>query len=134
MAIPLIVLAAACLFGGLLQWPSAASGQPLFFRFLRSTFAGSSASGPVRAESILTAISVAVSLLGAGLAWVLFAHRSAAASRLAGTSAGAAIHRLWFAGWGFDWVYDKLLVQPFVRLARANNLVTLYRVLGGGLN
>ena len=31
-----------------------------------------------------------------------------------------ALYRLWRAGWGFDWLYDRLLVRPFLWLARIN--------------
>ena len=30
------------------------------------------------------------------------------------------LRRFWFGGWGFDWLYERLFVQPFVWLARAN--------------
>jgi NADH-quinone oxidoreductase subunit L len=33
---------------------------------------------------------------------------------------GAALDRFWFAGWGFDWLYKKLFVSPYVWLARVN--------------
>jgi len=36
------------------------------------------------------------------------------------TDVGGAVHRFWLAGWGFDWLYDVLIVQPFLWLARAN--------------
>jgi NADH-quinone oxidoreductase subunit L len=31
-----------------------------------------------------------------------------------------AVARLWRAGWGFDWLYDRLIVRPFVGFARIN--------------
>ena len=34
--------------------------------------------------------------------------------------AGAALNRLWASGWAFDWIYDRVLVRPFVWLARVN--------------
>ena len=30
------------------------------------------------------------------------------------------LHRLWFANWGFDWLYDVLLVRPYKWFARIN--------------
>jgi NADH-quinone oxidoreductase subunit L len=30
------------------------------------------------------------------------------------------LHRFWFVGWGFDWLYDKAFVRPYVWLAQAN--------------
>jgi len=31
---------------------------------------------------------------------------------------GAALHQLWQAGWGFDWLDNEFIVRPFVWLAR----------------
>jgi NADH-quinone oxidoreductase subunit L len=28
------------------------------------------------------------------------------------------LQQLWFAGWGFDWLYDRMLVRPFQWLTR----------------
>jgi NADH-quinone oxidoreductase subunit L len=36
------------------------------------------------------------------------------------TPLGKALHQFWFVGWGFDWLYDRLLVRPFVWVARSN--------------
>jgi NADH-quinone oxidoreductase subunit L len=30
------------------------------------------------------------------------------------------LHRWWFTDWGFDWLYQKLFVGPYVVLARIN--------------
>ena len=30
------------------------------------------------------------------------------------------LHQWWFAGWGFDWIYDKTFVQPFIWAAEIN--------------
>jgi NADH-quinone oxidoreductase subunit L len=30
------------------------------------------------------------------------------------------LHRFWLSGWGFDWLYDRLFVQPFVWMAHIN--------------
>ena len=33
---------------------------------------------------------------------------------------GRVLDQWWFAGWGFDWIYDKVLVQPFIWVANVN--------------
>ena len=33
---------------------------------------------------------------------------------------GRMLHQWWFAGWGFDWIYDKAFVQPFIWAAEIN--------------
>ncbi|MEJ2719264.1 MAG: NADH-quinone oxidoreductase subunit L, partial [Deltaproteobacteria bacterium] len=27
------------------------------------------------------------------------------------------LYRFWFSGWGFDWLYDRALVRPFMWIA-----------------
>jgi hypothetical protein len=34
---------------------------------------------------------------------------------------GRTLHQWWFAGWGFDWLYDKVFVQPFIWAARSKS-------------
>ncbi len=33
---------------------------------------------------------------------------------------GDALRRFWHGGWGFDWLYERLLVRPFVAIAELN--------------
>jgi NADH-quinone oxidoreductase subunit L len=33
---------------------------------------------------------------------------------------GSLLHAYWLSGWGFDWLYSRLLVRPFVRMADWN--------------
>jgi NADH-quinone oxidoreductase subunit L len=30
------------------------------------------------------------------------------------------LHQWWFADWGFDWIYDKVFVQPFIWATQIN--------------
>jgi NADH-quinone oxidoreductase subunit L len=46
-------------------------------------------------------------------------NRSWASAMVARPSAQR-IHSWWFADWGFDWLYDTLLVRPFLWLAETN--------------
>ena len=45
---------------------------------------------------------------------------------------GSRLRRLWLAGWGFDWLYDRLLVSPFVAMAgllRGDFIDWIYRAV-----
>jgi NADH-quinone oxidoreductase subunit L len=44
------------------------------------------------------------------------------------TPLGAALHRWWLVGWGFDALYDWTIVSPYVWLARIgrNDVVDLF--------
>ena len=55
------------------------------------------------------------------LAYLLFLRKTGACAAGRGRQpCGRALHRFWFAGWGFDWLYDRSFVRPFVWIARVN--------------
>jgi NADH-quinone oxidoreductase subunit L len=64
------------------------------------------------------AVSSAASLAGVALAYLLYVRRPQAAAAIARRA--DLLRRLWLAGWGFDWLYDRLLVRPFVWIAAVN--------------
>jgi NADH-quinone oxidoreductase subunit L len=72
----------------------------------------------------LELIAAAVSILGVYLAYYLFLRHPDAVDEK--TMAGLAgrlkdrLQRLWYAGWGFDWLYDLIFVRPFYWVAQVN--------------
>ena len=120
MALPLIVLAVGCVLGGLLEWPASLGGHPFFVKFLGGLFPSAAKECPLATERILGVASELATMLGALSAYVLFLRRPGFARTLAATPAGAAIHRFWLGGWGFDGLYGLLFVRPFVWAARVN--------------
>jgi NADH-quinone oxidoreductase subunit L len=107
--LPLAVLAVAALFGG---W---------FAPNLESVLPHHPHEGAESLKHELAAISVAVSLLGVALAWFIFGKNRAWAERVARQNpAGNALRTLWLNAWGFDWLYDKLFVQPYLWFTRVN--------------
>jgi NADH-quinone oxidoreductase subunit L len=83
-------------------------------------------------ELALETIAAVSSLLGIVVAYVLFLRSRGLTDKLTATVAGNALQRYWFAGWGFDWLYDRLLVAPYVRIARANKsdiVEQIYRII-----
>jgi len=120
MAVPMMILAVGCLLGGLLQWPEALGGHPWFGNLMRGVFGETPEGGPAGTEVLLGAVSMAAALLGGLTAYWLYLRRPFAARLLAATPAAAALHRLWFTGWGFDWLYDTLFVRPVLFVARVN--------------
>ena len=63
--------------------------------------------------------TMVVPLLGILLGWLVFSGRMNVAG-LVQSGAGDALRRFWQSGWGFDWVYDRVLVKPFVAAAKLN--------------
>jgi NADH-quinone oxidoreductase subunit L len=65
-------------------------------------------------------VPLVASLAGIALAWLLFLQMPQLPAALATNPATAWIGALWRSAWGFDWVYDRLFVRPFVWLSRIN--------------
>jgi NADH-quinone oxidoreductase subunit L len=121
MQIPLVILAVLSVVGGFVELPSPLGDLPLLSDFLQSALpAASAVSGGVSSEFALQLIAAAVSLLGIYLAYMLFLRHPQSTENLVRSRWGAALHRFWFAGWGFDRLYDRCIVQPYVWLARAD--------------
>ncbi len=119
-----VPFAALVLAGGLAGFPElldAVFGAKGFYRYLHSAM-----SGPIRefdsrgAMWVFHAIYVTASLIGIGLAYLLYERAPALVCSAVSTFVGRQVHRLLFAGWGFDWLYRRLIVAPYVWLARLN--------------
>ncbi len=113
MSAPVAILAVLSLTGGFVQLPLTG--------FLSTVLpqvqtAGSSLAG----ESVLKVITGMVSVAGIMLAWFLFLRSPGYVRTLSESRSGALLHRLWLAGWGFDWIYDTFIVRPFVWAAKVN--------------
>lgn len=103
--VPLLVLAALALFGGLLQMPL----TPVLPEH------------PVAETSEwVSFITTLAPFLGIAIAVPLYGTRRNFPQQLTGHPLVAAIHRWWFRGWGFDWLYEQLLVRPYRWLASLN--------------
>jgi NADH-quinone oxidoreductase subunit L len=120
ITIPLVVLAILSLIGGLVELPETLGNLPRFSAFLQTVLPR--VPGPVHAESLLLfqVLAAIISLGGIWLAYLLFLRHRPYTENLVRTPLGTALHCFWFDGWSFDWLYDSLFVQPFLRFARVN--------------
>ena len=50
--------------------------------------------------------------IGLGLAYLLYGPQRTRVPMTGG------LQQLWLSGWGFDWIYDRLLVRPFLWVTR----------------
>jgi NADH-quinone oxidoreductase subunit L len=115
IAIPLAVLAALSLAAGFVNLP----GAPLLSNFLSTALpAAALIAQPAGTETLLSVVASAVALLAVALAWWFFLRRTAIPDRAAASPAGAALSRWWFGGWGFDWLYERAFIRPYIFLAR----------------
>jgi NADH-quinone oxidoreductase subunit L len=119
--LPLVVLAVLSVVGGLVDLPRTLGNLPLLSDFLHSVLpAANMAAEGVGTELLFQVIAGAVSLGGVYLAYLLILRRRQVVEGWTASPLGSALHRLWFAGWGFDWLYDTLFVRPYVWIARTN--------------
>ena len=72
------------------------------------------------AKHTIEAVSIAVSLGGLAFAAWLFLKAPGVVDAVAKTPPGALLRRYWFAAWGFDWLYDRLFVMPYLWFTRVN--------------
>ena len=105
MWLPLVVLAALSIGGG---WFGIAVLNDLL--------------GPVGTFDHFTPLAlttIAVPLLGVLIGWLVFTGRMRV-DGLVESGLGRGLRRFWHGGWGFDWVYDRVFVKPFIAIARIN--------------
>ncbi len=114
MRIPLGVLAVFSLFGGFVESPKG------LFSELLSAVLPHVILVHEESETAFLLIASLVSLFGAYAAYLLFLRNPQSARRIGTLPAASAIHRFWFSGWGFDWLYERIFVMPFLWTARTN--------------
>jgi NADH-quinone oxidoreductase subunit L len=62
-------------------------------------------------------MAIATAIAGTLLATFLFLFDTKIVKSIASSALGKLLTKFWFAAWGFDWLYDKVLVKPYVLLA-----------------
>ncbi len=121
MTAPVVILAVLSVLAGFIELPSTLGDVRIFTNFLGSALPAETVSpGGAGDGMALMIVASAVSLAGIFAAYFLFFGKNRVADLLAGLAPGRMLHRIWFSGWGFDWLYDLLLVRPFVWFARSN--------------
>lgn len=118
---PLIILAVATTVAGFLELPRTLGNWPAFTHFLSTALPSAHAEHPaIRTEIILQLMAALNVFVGFALAYVLFLRRPEYVTRWSDRGLGGLIHRLWASGFGFDWLYDRLFVIPFLVTAKTS--------------
>ena len=65
-------------------------------------------------------ITALIPILGVVLGYLIFGGRQISVDALVNSRLGEGLRRFWDGGWGFDALYDALIVRPFTALARLN--------------
>jgi NADH-quinone oxidoreductase subunit L len=120
IAIPLIALAVFSIGAGFVELPDTLGNVPAFSNFLLGSLPPLLVHVMSGSEVILQIAAAAAVLLGLALAYVFFLRRPDWSAKLASSPVGSALGRFWFSGWGFDGMYERLIIHPYVRLAQLN--------------
>jgi NADH-quinone oxidoreductase subunit L len=113
MTIPLLVLAFLSVVGGYLKQPLLGALNSV----LPSTIEVH-ASGLTEIGS--EAIAALMFLIGLYTAYVFHLQKRSLADALVANPIGRMLHDWWFGDWGFDWIYGKTFVQPFIWATQIN--------------
>ena len=70
------------------------------------------------AKHSLELASGVIAIAGIVLAALLFLGQRRFATAVAQSAPGRLLSAWWFAAWGFDWLYDKLFVRPYLLICR----------------
>jgi NADH-quinone oxidoreductase subunit L len=132
MIVPLVILAVLAIVAGAVELPPTLGDKALFTGFLE-TVLPAVVTVPARATALarLQLVAGVVSLAGLYIAWALFLRSRPATATVTQRPFFRAVHRFWSAGWGFDWLYDRVFVRPIVWFATIDKRDGIDRVYDG---
>jgi NADH-quinone oxidoreductase subunit L len=121
MEIPLVALAVLSIASGFVELPDTMGHFTPFSDFMHSVMpdVGRIETG-TGIELVFQLISMTIVFLGIYLAYALYMRNRKLVTDMTASPGVAALRRFWFSGWGFDWLYDRAIVRPFVWVARTN--------------
>jgi NADH-quinone oxidoreductase subunit L len=120
LKIPLIVLAVLSLTGGLTETPQTLGGISFFRDFMQTALPSPPSHHDFGSELVLQMVASLVSLSGVWTAYLLFLSHRDLTEKAVHSGIGNVLKHFWFEGWGFDWLYDRVIVRPFFWIARVN--------------
>ena len=116
---------------------------PLSVLIVLSTFIGAMITPPLagvlpqsvghaggEAQHSLEIASGAIALAGILLAGLLYLGKRRFVNAVANSGIGRFLTAWWFAAWGFDWLYDKLFVKPYLLICRVLRKDPLDQTIG----
>ena len=110
---PLLILAFFAVVAGFVKEP--------FLGFMRSALPSTIEAHTGRlTETGSEAVAAMLFFTGLYFAYLVHLRKRSLADALAANPTGRALDQWWFAGWGFDWLYERVFVRPFVWMANVN--------------
>jgi NADH-quinone oxidoreductase subunit L len=113
MTVPLILLAVGATFAGLAGLPMV-EGAGEFWRGSIFVLPGHDALEEAHhVSALIRVLPVIAAVLGIAIAYVMYLRQPELPARLAGALPG--VYRFLLNAWYFDWLYDRLFVEPAKR-------------------
>jgi len=131
MTVPLVILAVLSVTAGFIEWPHNLVHLALFSDLIQKVLPAVVLKESLPAEAVFQLIAVAVTLLGVYTGYVLYYHNRAIIEQWKRSAGIMAIRNFLFRGWGFDQLYDALLVKPFLFITRINKMDVFDRLYNG---
>jgi len=116
MGIPLAVLAFLSLAGGFIELPENLGPVHLFSTLLSPLFPEVHLRGETLPEWLFQAISAIIALVGVWLAYVYYCRKKPFPALFNQHK----MNEFFYRGWGFDWLYDRLIVRPVEWISAVN--------------
>ncbi len=121
MTYPLVLLAFFSVFVGFIELPHNFGHIELMSGVLSGVLPAVQIShAAALPEWLFQLIVSSLTFLGIYLAYLFVIKPHRLIEKLKSSEFAVLLQKLWFSGWGFDWIYDRLFVQPFVYLATIN--------------
>jgi NADH-quinone oxidoreductase subunit L len=113
MTIPLIILAVLSVIGGFVELPASIGNIHLFSNLVDNTLPAIITKGDEHKELIFQAISAIIALSGIYMAYLVYLKKPS----LSEPFSHSRLNKFFEKGWGFDKLYDTLIVRPIVWLS-----------------
>jgi NADH-quinone oxidoreductase subunit L len=113
MTVPLVVLALLSVFGGFIELPSSLGNIHLFSSLVDNTLPPPVLRNSEGAEVLFQLFSAIIALTGLYLAYLIYLKKPA----LSEPYSHSGLNKFFEKGWGFDKLYDTVVVRPVIWLA-----------------
>lgn len=121
VVIPLVTLAVLALIAGWLNTPAGFGRVTLFSQFLAPVLPKQQAvAAAPQMQWLAMGVTSACVLLGVAVAWLTYAYRPGTVRGVVRGRTMRAVSQFLLAGWGFDALYERVLVRPFLWIAHIN--------------
>lgn len=113
MTVPLVILAVLSIIGGFVELPATIGNIHLFSNLVDNTLPVVVVARGEHLEFLLQSLSALIAIAGIYLAWLIYLKKPV----LAESFSHSRLNKFFENGWGFDKLYDLLLVRPIVWLS-----------------